>query len=99
MPKYPGLHTHQRAIDAGDKQAGASVHFVTAELDGGPIILQAKVSIDTTETQHSLAEKVLKQEHRIYPQAIQWFLQGRLTLHDDGAYLDNQKIPATGHVV
>lgn len=96
LPKYPGLNTHQRAIDAGDKQAGASVHFVTAELDGGPVVLQASVPVQANDTADSLAKRVLEQEHIIYPLATQWLLEGRLTLHEDGAYLDKQKLSLHG---
>lgn len=96
LPKYPGLHTHQRAIDAGDHYAGASVHFVTAELDGGPVVLQAQVNIEANDTAATLADKTLTKEHIIYPRATQWLLEGRLSLHEDGAYLDQQKLPASG---
>lgn len=96
LPKYPGLDTHQRAIDAGDSHGGATVHFVTEELDGGPAIIHAPVPISAGDTADTLAAKVLKEEHVIYPMAAEWFIQGRLTLHDDGAYLDQQKIPAGG---
>lgn len=67
LPKYPGLHTHQRAIDAGDKEHGTSVHFVTEELDGGPVILQAKVPVFEDDDASVLAARVQAQEHRIYP--------------------------------
>ncbi len=96
LPKYPGLHTHQRAIDAGDQEAGASVHFVTAELDGGPVIIQAKVAIEPTDDASQLAARVLQKEHIIYPLATQWLLDGRLSLQDDGAYLDQQKLAPAG---
>ena len=69
LPKYPGLHTHQRAIDAGDAEAGATVHLVTEELDGGPVILQARVQVLPGDTADTLAARVLVEEHRIYPEA------------------------------
>ncbi len=69
LPKYPGLHTHQRAIDAGDTEAGATVHLVTEELDGGPVILQARVPVLAGDTADTLAARILVQEHRIYPEA------------------------------
>jgi len=69
LPKYPGLHTHQRAIDAGDAEAGATVHLVTEELDGGPVILQARVPVLPGDSAETLASRVLVQEHRIYPEA------------------------------
>lgn len=92
LPKYPGLNTHQRAIDAGDKLAGTTVHFVTAELDGGPAIIQASVPIQTEDSAESLAVKVQRQEHRIYPQAIGWFIQGQLQLHNGTALLNNEPL-------
>ena len=96
LPAYPGLHTHQRAIDAGDKQAGATVHFVTPELDGGPPVLQSRIPILPDDTAATLAERVIIQEHVIYPLAARWYLEGRLTLIDQLAYLDGNRIPATG---
>jgi phosphoribosylglycinamide formyltransferase-1 len=96
LPKYPGLHTHQRAIDAGDREAGSTVHFVTPELDGGPPVLQARVPIRADDTADSLAQRVLEMEHAIYPLAALWFLQGRLTLDKQGALFDGQTIPANG---
>ncbi|WP_289244780.1 phosphoribosylglycinamide formyltransferase [Methylophaga sp.] len=71
LPKFKGLNTHQRAIDAGEKEHGASVHFVTAELDDGPVIMQAKVNILADDSAESLAARVLEQEHQLYPAAIQ----------------------------
>ncbi len=91
LPKYTGLHTHQRALDARDKEHGLSIHFVTPELDGGPVILQAVVKIDPNETETSLKEKVHQQEHIAYPIVIEWFALGRLSFKDNQAWLD-QKI-------
>lgn len=96
LPKYPGLHTHQRALDAGDSEAGVTVHFVTPELDGGPPVLQARVPVLEGDTADTLAARVIVQEHRIYPLAAQWFVQGRLRLGEDGAYLDGELLPGTG---
>ena len=96
LPKYPGLHTHQRALDAGDSEAGVTVHFVTPELDGGPPIVQSRVPIVSGDTAQTLAARVILEEHVIYPLAAQWYLQGRLKLTDQGAYLDGNPIPATG---
>jgi phosphoribosylglycinamide formyltransferase-1 len=96
LPKYPGLHTHQRALDAGDSEAGATVHFVTEELDGGAPILQASVPVLADDDSDSLAARVLQQEHLIFPLAAHWFAQGRLTLSGDTALLDGKPIPATG---
>jgi phosphoribosylglycinamide formyltransferase-1 len=77
LPKYPGLHTHQRAIDAGDAEAGATVHLVTEELDGGPVILQARVPVLPGDTADTLAARVLAEEHRIYPEAARLVTLGR----------------------
>jgi len=96
LPKYPGLHTHQRAIDAGDSEAGATVHFVTEELDGGPAVVQVSVPIIAGDTAAALAQKILQHEHVIYPLAAQWFAQGSLQLRDNHAYLDGVLLPATG---
>jgi phosphoribosylglycinamide formyltransferase-1 len=83
LPKYRGLHTHERALAAGEREHGATVHFVTAELDGGPAVLQARVAVANEDDSASLAARVLTQEHRIYPQVVRWFAQGRLMLGDD----------------
>lgn len=90
LPKYTGLETHQRALDAGDKEHGLSIHFVTPELDGGPVILQAVVKIDPNETQASLKEKVHQQEHIAYPVVIEWLAQGRLSFKENQAWLDQE---------
>ncbi|MDI1350520.1 phosphoribosylglycinamide formyltransferase [Aquabacterium sp.] len=90
LPAFPGLHTHQRAIEAGCKLAGATVHFVTPELDHGPIVAQAAVPVLPGDTPQALAERVLVQEHRLYPQAVRWLVEDRLALdagvvrHRDG---------------
>ncbi|MDI1258587.1 phosphoribosylglycinamide formyltransferase [Aquabacterium sp.] len=78
LPAFPGLHTHQRAIDAGCKLAGATVHFVTPELDHGPIVAQAAVPVLAGDTPASLSARVLKQEHAVYPRAVRWFVEGSL---------------------
>lgn len=96
LPKYTGLNTHQRAIDAGDSEAGATVHYVTNELDGGPAILQARVTIEQIDTAESLASKVLAVEHRIFPEAVNWHLQGRVMHEENGAYLDGKLLPPSG---
>lgn len=95
LPKYPGLNTHQRAIDAGDKVAGATVHFVTPELDGGPAILQARVCIHDRDNADDLAARILAFEHQIYPMAAQWFCQGRLKMLDNHVFLDGEKLGET----
>ncbi len=96
LPNYPGLDTHRRAIEAGDTEAGATVHFVTGELDGGPPLLQAAVPIESGDTPDLLAARVLTVEHRIYPQVVDWFARGRLELRNDGARLDGDKLPPSG---
>ncbi len=78
LPTFPGLHTHRRAIEAGCKLAGATVHFVTAELDHGPIVLQAAVPVLPGDDDSTLAARVLGQEHLIYPRAVRWFVEGQL---------------------
>lgn len=90
LPKYPGLNTYQRAIDAGDTEHGASVHFVTPEMDSGPIVIQSVLDIDQDESAKALAKRVLIEEHEIYPLAISWFVDGRLTFEDDQAFLDEK---------
>lgn len=99
LPKYPGLHTHQRAIDAGDSVAGVTVHFVTAELDGGPAIIQSQVPINTDDNADSLASKVLIEEHKIYPKAISWLIDGRLSLTQGKAILDNEILTQHGYSI
>ena len=96
MPKYAGLNTHQRAVDAGDSIAGVTVHFVTSELDGGPPILQASVPIVDDDDADSLAQRVLVQEHIIYPKVIGWFVDGRLSLNHGKAVLDDEELSVSG---
>ncbi len=96
LPKFKGVHTHERALQAGDKEHGATVHFVTSELDGGPLVIQAIVPIKDTDTASDLAARVLVQEHVIYPIAIKWFCEGRLTLDGNQVCLDKQPLPKEG---
>lgn len=96
LPKYPGLHTHQRALDNGDREAGATVHFVVPELDAGPAVLQACVPIHDDDDAGSLAARVLIQEHRIYPLAVKWFCENRLHLTENGVLLDGKLLPENG---
>ena len=88
LPKYPGLHTHRRVLAAGDAEHGATVHFVTAELDGGPAIIQARVMVAPGDDEATLAARVQAQEHRIYPLAVRWYCAGRLRCRDGRAWLD-----------
>ncbi len=90
LPRHRGLHTHRRALEAGDRVHGASVHFVTTELDGGPVVLQARVPVHESDDEAALASRVLAQEHRIYPECIGWFAEGRLTFRDGAAVLDGR---------
>lgn len=99
LPRHKGLHTHQRALEAGDTEHGCSVHFVTEELDGGPLVVQAVLPIKADDTAESLARRVHQQEHRIYPLAVRWFAEGRLRLGAQGAMLDGQPLPASGHLI
>ncbi len=96
LPKYKGLNTHQRAIDAGDQQHGCSVHFVTEELDGGPVVIQAALPIDVNDNCEQLAQRVHAVEHQVYPLAVRWFADGRLRLSEQGALLDGQPLASSG---
>ncbi|CAI8856957.1 MULTISPECIES: phosphoribosylglycinamide formyltransferase [Pseudomonas] len=99
LPKYKGLHTHQRALEAGDAEHGCSVHFVTEELDGGPLVVQAVIPVELDDTPERLAQRVHSQEHLIYPLAVRWFAEGRLRLGEHGALLDGQPLAASGHLI
>lgn len=90
LPRYAGLDTHARVLANGDAKHGATVHFVTPDLDGGPIIVQGEVSVRSNEDATSLAGRVLREEHRIYPQAIRWFAERRLSLRDGRVLLDGK---------
>ena len=93
LPAYPGLRTHARALAAGVKEHGATVHFVTHAVDSGPVIVQARVPVLPGDSAESLAERVLREEHRIYPLAIRWFAEGRLSLRQGRALLDGRAVP------
>ena len=97
LPKYQGLHTHQRAIDDGEREHGASVHFVTEELDGGPVILQARVPIFEGDSADEVAARVQVQEHSIYPLVVQWFCEGRLKMQEGAALLDDLLLGPAGY--
>ena len=93
LPKFPGLNSHRKAIDAKEKYHGATVHFATEELDGGPIISQEIVEIDPIDTEYSLAQKVLEKEHILYPRVIHWYTQNRLKLiNNDRVELDGKTL-------
>lgn len=97
LPKYPGLHTHRQAIENGDEEHGTSVHFVTEQLDGGPVILQAKVPVFSDDSEEDVIARVQHQEYAIYPLVVSWFVDGRLAMRDGAAWLDDRRLPAAGH--
>lgn len=99
LPKYQGLHTHQRAIDARETHHGVSVHFVTAELDGGPVVIQAKVPVLETDDAGLLAKRVQRQEHLIYPMAIKWFAEGKLTMTGGKVALNGELLAEGGYQI
>jgi phosphoribosylglycinamide formyltransferase 1 len=92
LPRYTGLNTHQRALDAGDNVHGTSIHFVTEQLDGGPVIAQAQVQIARDDTAETLAEKVQAKEHLLYPIVVKWFCEGRIQLGTDQVVFDGQPL-------
>jgi phosphoribosylglycinamide formyltransferase-1 len=94
LPAYKGLHTHQRVLEAGDPSHGVTVHFVTGELDGGPLILQVRVPVLPGDTVDSLSGRVQQQEHIIYPEVISWIATGRLRWLPEGPQLDGQPLTA-----
>ena len=99
LPKYRGLNTHARALEAGDSEHGCSIHFVTEELDGGPLIAQAPISVQTNDTVDSLSKRVQQREHRLYPQVLQWRAQNRLELTYNGVLLDGKPLPTQGYIL
>jgi len=94
LPAYKGLHTHRRALEAGEREHGASVHFVTAELDGGPVICQARVAVRPEDTEQTLAARVLQQEHRLYPLALELIAAGRIELKEAEIVFDGHALRA-----
>ncbi len=92
LPKFQGLNTHQRVIDAGENEHGVSIHFVTTELDGGPTIAQSRIAVLADDDASSLAKRVLIEEHKLYPKVIHWFTQGRLKLKNGKAVLDGKAL-------
>lgn len=96
LPNYKGLHTHQRALDAGEQYHGVSVHFVTEELDGGPLIAQMKFAIESNDDATSLQQRIHQLEHRLYPTIILWLAQKRLLLTASGVQFDNDYIATNG---
>ena len=96
LPKYPGINTHQRVLDAGDHEHGATVHFVTEELDGGPLVAQDRIPVSANETAQELAARVLIREQQLYPAVVSWFASGRLCLQQDQIVMDGAKLPREG---
>lgn len=96
LPAYPGTNTHQRVLDAGETEHGVSVHFVTEELDAGPVIAQEKIEIGANDTADTLAKKVHAKEHIIYPKVVSWFAAGRLHMNANQAFFDQQVLAQTG---
>lgn len=90
LPKYPGTNTHQRALNAGDQWHGASIHFVVPEVDAGPIILQGRLNIGSNDTNASLQQRIHKIEHQLYPLAVKWFAENRLSIDIDKVLLDGE---------
>ncbi|WP_374265689.1 phosphoribosylglycinamide formyltransferase [Zoogloea sp.] len=99
LPSFPGLHTHQRALEAGVRVAGTTVHFVTPTLDCGPIVIQAVVPVLAGDDEASLAARVLVQEHRIYPQAVRWFVEGRLAIDGNAVRVRDEVAGPAGWTV
>lgn len=94
LPEFRGLNTHQRALQAGVAQHGVSIHYVSNELDGGPLVLQAVIDVNQHDTVDSLQQRIHQLEHVIYPMVIQWVAEGRLKIMEQQVYLDNK--PLTG---
>jgi len=99
LPKFAGLNTHQRAIDAGESHHGASVHYVIPELDAGPIILQASVEVKAGDQASELAARVLTMEHKIYPLSVRWIAENKISFKDNYAYLNGERLPAHGYQI
>ena len=99
LPKYSGLHTYQRAMEAGETEHGMTIHFVNEKVDGGAIVLQAKVPIFLEDNITDIEDRVKEQEIRFYPLVIKWFVEGRLRLIDNHAYLDGNRLPPQGYAI
>ena len=99
LPKYSGLHTYQRAMEAGETEHGMTIHFVNEKVDGGAIVLQAKVPIFPEDNITDIEDRVKEQEIRFYPLVIKWFVEGRLRLIGNHAYLDGNRLPPQGYAI
>lgn len=97
LPRYPGLHTHRQALAAGDREHGCSIHFVTDELDGGPVVARAPVPVFKNDTEESLSKRVQSREHVLYPLVLSWRAAGRLKLAEEGVLLDGKRLPQEGY--
>lgn len=97
LPAYPGLETHRQVLENSDPEHGSSVHFVTEQLDGGPVILQSRIAVQAEDTVSTLEARIKDQEHLLYPQVIQWFVEERLALKDHKAWLDGISLPESGY--
>lgn len=97
LPKYPGLNTYQRAIDAGESEHGMTIHFVNEQVDAGAVVLQAKVPIYPEDSVEEIMARVVEQEHRYYPLVVEWFCSGRLLAKNGKAYLDGNELAKTGY--
>lgn len=95
LPKYKGLHTHRQVLENGDTKHGTSVHFVTAELDGGPIIAQRQINVEDNDTEQTLVEKIQQQEHQLYPEVVSWFCAERLKFENISSNDKNRTARAT----
>ncbi len=96
LPKYTGLHTHRRVLAAGEREHGVSIHFVNEDLDGGPLVARSRIAVGAGDTETSLAQRVRRLEHALYPRVAGWYAAGRLRLGADGVYLDGAKLPVGG---
>jgi len=96
LPKYPGLHTHQQVLSNKDTEHGCTIHFVSEQLDGGPVIAQTRIPVKKSDTLESLQKKVHAREHKLYPQVIQWFAHGRIVLDQDRVILNEITLPPEG---
>lgn len=99
LPEFKGLHTHARALASGVQKHGATVHFVTADLDDGPNIIQASLTVSENDTEATLAERVLTLEHQILPTAIEWFLQNKISMSNNRCYLNQQQLDDCGYIL
>ncbi len=99
LPRHRGLNTHARVLETGDQDHGVTIHFVTPDLDSGPIIAQARFAVQSDDTEQSLEQRVHEKEHRLYPRVLGWFAQGRVHLDDGTVYLDGEPLGPSGRLV